>query len=639
MNRNFTLLINITFIFSFTVVFSQAPIKQWDVRFGGNEGDALESLQQTTDGGYIMGGYSFSGISGDKTQASQGNQDYWIIKTDAAGTKLWDARFGGDLNDELTCVRQTSDGGYILGGHSSSGISGDKSQASQGNLDYWIVKTDGNGAKLWDARFGGVMNDMLYSLQQTSDGGYILGGYSESGVSGDKTQPCQGISDYWIVKTDGFGAKQWDARFGGSLVEEFHSLQQTSDGGYILGGKSESGMSGDKTQASKGAADYWIVKTDANGVKQWDRGFGGSSGDALKSLQQTTDGGYILGGHSYSGISGDKTQASQGGADYWIVKTDASGLKQWDARFGGSTTDFFLMLQQTADGGYILGGDSNSGISGDKTESNWGLPSTTDYWIVKTDINGVKQWDERFGGNSSDLFLPIQQTSDGGYILGGYSRSDLSGDKTSSSEGNFDWWIVKTAPEVLTCSVPTLPSAYNITSSSANVKWDVMSGATKYKIRYKPINAGVWTTLKSTLNDVMLTSLLMNTEYLWQVKSICGTQSNATSPWSQNQYFTTAVLRFSELISAQNAPAVNLLEIYPNPISKSATVSFNLNKTSPVTIELKDLNGRSIKKVADMIFLEGGHEITLNCESLNAGIYFLQLKDNSGVEVKKIVVE
>jgi hypothetical protein len=166
-----------------------------------------------------------------------------------------------------------------------------------------------------------------------------------------------------------------------------------------------------------------------------------------------------------------------------------------------------------------------------------------------------------------------------------------------------------------------------------------MSGATKYKIRYKLINAGVWTTLKSTLNDVMLTSLLMNTEYLWQVKSICGTQSNATSPWSQNQYFTTAALRSYELISTQNSTKVNFLEIYPNPVSKSATVSFNLKKTSLVVIELKDLNGRSLKKVADMIFSEGGHEITLNCESLNAGIYFLQLKDNSGVEVKKIVVE
>ncbi|MEO5674431.1 MAG: hypothetical protein ABIQ74_07265, partial [Chitinophagales bacterium] len=158
--------------------------------------------------------------------------------------------------------------------------------------------------------------------------------------------------------------KQWDARFGGSDYDWLLSLQQTADGGYILGGYSDSGISGDKTQASQGGYDYWIVKTDAGGVKQWDARFGGSNDDYLFSLQQTADGGYILGGYSWSGISGDKTQASQGANDYWIVKTDAGGVKQWDARFGGSSDEYFNALQQTADGGYILGGFSLSGISG-----------------------------------------------------------------------------------------------------------------------------------------------------------------------------------------------------------------------------------------------------------------------------------
>src|SRR5204863_448998 len=159
---------------------------------------------------------------------------------------------------------------------------------------------------------------------------------------------------------------------GGSSDEYLRALQQTADGGYILGGYSSSGISGDKTQASQGGLDYWIVKTDANGVKQWDARFGGSSDDFLYSLQQTADGEYILGGDSYSGISGDKTQTSQGDNDYWIVRTDANGIKQWDARFGGSDFDFLYSLQQTADGGYILGGLSNSGISGNKTQASQG---------------------------------------------------------------------------------------------------------------------------------------------------------------------------------------------------------------------------------------------------------------------------
>jgi hypothetical protein len=158
------------------MAFSQIPLKEWDVQFGGSKKDELSALQQTTDGGYISGGNSLSGISGDKTQVSQGKSDYWIVKTDATGAKEWDSRFGGSENDYLLSLQQTSDGGYILGGTSESGISGDKTQASQGLSDYWIVKTDANGVKQWDARFGGSNLDFCNSVRQTTDGGYIVGG-------------------------------------------------------------------------------------------------------------------------------------------------------------------------------------------------------------------------------------------------------------------------------------------------------------------------------------------------------------------------------------------------------------------------------------------------------------------------------
>jgi len=424
---------------SFVATAQIVTFKEWDATFGGSKNDYLYSLKQTADGGYILGGSYSSGVLGDNSLSTY---DYWIVKTDANGVKQWDARFGGSSYDALRSLQQTADGGYILGGYSSSGISGDKTQASQGGNDYWILKTDANGVKQWDARYGGSGGDNLYSLQQTADGGYILGGWSSSGISGDKTQESQGGSDYWIVKTDANGTKQWDARFGSSDYDNLNSLHQTDDGGYILGGYSESGISGDKTQASQGGTDYWIVKTDANGVKQWDARYGGSGGDNLYSLQQTADGGYILGGASESGISGDKTQTSQGGSDCWIVKIDANGAKQWDARFGGSDYDDLFSLQQTADGGYILGGTSNSGISGDKTQASQG---GYDYWIVKTDPIAVKIWDARFGGSGYDYLRSLQQTADGGYILGGYSYSGISGDKTQANQGATDYWIVKVA--------------------------------------------------------------------------------------------------------------------------------------------------------------------------------------------------
>ena len=177
-------------------------VKQWDAAFGGDNDDWLTDLHQTTDGGYILGGWSWSQASGDKTQNTQGDNDYWIVKTDANGVKQWDADFGGNSNDYLNPVLQTTDGGYILGGYSSSGISGDKTQASIGGTDYWMVKTDANGKKQWDVQFGGTDFDFLNALDQTKDGGYVLGGYSASGMGGDKSQASQGLNDYWIVKTD-----------------------------------------------------------------------------------------------------------------------------------------------------------------------------------------------------------------------------------------------------------------------------------------------------------------------------------------------------------------------------------------------------------------------------------------------------
>ncbi|MEO5572206.1 MAG: hypothetical protein ABIT08_12530 [Bacteroidia bacterium] len=223
----------------------------------------------------------------------------------------------------------------------------------------------------WQNTIGGDSLDEPRSIQQTADGGYILCGFSLSNSSGDKMENCIGNWDYWMVKTDAFGNIQWENTIGGNGWDWPYSIQQTTDGGYILGGFSDSNISGDKTENSNGGYDYWIVKTDSAGNIQWQNTIGGSGYDFLYSIQQTTDGGYILGGFSNSNISGDKTENSNGDKDYWIVKTDAIGNIQWQNTIGGSNRDELLSIQQTDDGGYILGGTSWSNISGDKTENNW----------------------------------------------------------------------------------------------------------------------------------------------------------------------------------------------------------------------------------------------------------------------------
>ena len=457
MNRLSSLLVatGLFFLIRALPTAAQAPTKLWDKTFGGTRGDVLNTVQQTSDGGYLLGGYSNSPLSGDKTQPSRGEFDYWLLKVDASGSTQWDTTLGGSGYDNLTSVQQTSDGGYILGGTSPSPLSGDKTQASQGSWDYWVIKLDASGRKQWDRTFGGSGQDQLSSLRQTTDGGYILGGYSSSPLSGDKTQPSRGNNDYWLVKVDANGTKQWDQTYGGSDLDFLLSVQQTSEGGYLLGGYSSSPLSGEKSQASRGESDYWVVKVDAAGTKQWDRTYGGGDADRLTALQQTSDGGYILGGESSSPLSGDKTQPSRGGSDCWLVKLDASGQKQWDTTLGGSEGENLASVQQTNEGGYLLGGNSFSGRSGEKSQPSQG---SADYWVVKLDASGTLQWDTTLGGSKSDDLAAVQQTRDGGYILGGTSTSPLSGDKTQANLGTQNYWLVRLSATPL--SSPTAaPSA------------------------------------------------------------------------------------------------------------------------------------------------------------------------------------
>jgi hypothetical protein len=421
---------------------------QWENTIGGALSDFLSSIHQTDDGGYILGGYSKSDISGDKTENSVGENDFWIVKIDSLGNIEWQNTIGGDTTDKLYSCSQTSDGGFILGGMSSSDISGDKSENSMGGSDYWIVKTDAAGNIQWQNTIGGSLDDELNSVQQTSDGGYILGGWSYSNISGDKTENNRDTTlstyDYWIVKTDQNGNIQWQKTIGGNDWDALFDIQQTSDGGYILGGSSTSGISGEKTEICYNyESDYWIIKTDSLGNIQWQNTIGGDRIDEYGSLDQTSDGGYIVGGYSSSSISVDKTENLVGGMwyDYWILKIDSLGNIQWQNTIGGTDSDILYSIQQDTDGGFLLGGSSHSYISGDKTEVN----NIYDYWIVKTDSIGNIEWQNTIGGNGMDDQLHFLQTDDGNYILGGYSNSQICGDKSENCIGGADFWIVKIA--------------------------------------------------------------------------------------------------------------------------------------------------------------------------------------------------
>ena len=426
----------ILFISAFnTNVFAQNPlVKQWDKRLGGTSNDELHSLQQTTDGGYILGGHSQSGMSGDKTQPSWGNSfDYWIVKIDSLGLKQWDKRFGGTDDDLLTSLQQTSDGGYIIAGNSNS-IDGDVT-GNHGFSDYWVAKLDDSANMVWQKALGGSIIEYAAYFQPTSDGGYVFIGHSHSDngdVSGN-----HGEFDYWVVKVDSLANILWQRSLGGSAWEFGEYIQQTNDGGFIVAGSSNSN-DGD-VSGNHGQYDIWVVKLDNSGYIEWQKSYGGSGTDRVGCIRQTFDGGYIFAGNSVSN-DGD-VSGNHGYEDYWIVKLDNTGNIEWQKCLGGSDLDVAESVLQTPNGGFIVAGytDSEDGnVSG-----NHGY---YDYWVVKLDPAGTIQCQKCLGGEGYDWAHSLLQTSQGELVIAGYSASKV-GDVTGNY-GQNDYWLVKLSCDV-----------------------------------------------------------------------------------------------------------------------------------------------------------------------------------------------
>jgi hypothetical protein len=447
-----------------------------DKTIGGAGMEYMGSGIATSDGGYLLAGNSTSNASADKSENGRGFGDFWIVKVDEEYHKLWDRTFGGDYVEELRSVIPASDGGYLLGGSSGSTLSGDKSENNRGEYDFWVVKIDEQGNKVWDKSFGGTGLDLLFEIISLPDGGYLLAGSSESNASGDKSQNGFGERDYWIVKIDNQGNKIWDKTFGGTGSDEIKAITATADGHWLLGGASNSNISGDKSENSRGSTDYWLVKIDDQGNKKWDKTIGGSDSDNLDAaIMLTSDGGYLLFGGSISNASGDKSDNGNGSWDYWVVKTDGAGNKLWDKSLGGNGIDGVTSVITTPDGGYLLGGFSNSDVSGDKSENGYDYG---EYWVIKIDATGNKAWDKTIGGTGNDNLSSIIPALDGDYVLAGGSDSNISGDKTENSKGGCDengrfcyadYWLV----ELKAPRLPTLPMVTSFTLMNANTSKEI----------------------------------------------------------------------------------------------------------------------------------------------------------------------
>ncbi|MCZ4320351.1 T9SS type A sorting domain-containing protein [Aequorivita viscosa] len=420
-------------------LYAQDPNILWQRTIGGSSIDIASVIKSTLDGGFILGGSSTSDISGEKSENSRGGDDYWIIKLDSAGEIEWQRTIGGSGNDFLNSIALSSDGGYVLGGYSDSNISGEKTENSLGDVDGWVLKLDSSGNILWQNTIGGTNADTITAVIATSDGGYLLNCYSNSNSSPDKSENSLGSYDYWIVKIDNTGNIIWENTIGGDGADSSLALANTTDGGFIVGGASFSNISGDKTENTNGLQDYWVIKLDGSGNIQWQHTIGGNSTDIPRSLIQTADGGYLIGGESGSDISGDKSENNIGLGDFWIVKLDSAGNIQWQNTIGGNKTDVCYALIQKNNGNFIVGGGSESDMIGDKTEENIG---GQDYWIVELDSTGTVIAQNTIGGTENEILTSLSLSNNSELIIGGASQSSISGDKTEDSRGNFDYWIL-----------------------------------------------------------------------------------------------------------------------------------------------------------------------------------------------------
>ncbi|HTI69873.1 MAG TPA: chitobiase/beta-hexosaminidase C-terminal domain-containing protein, partial [Candidatus Limnocylindria bacterium] len=421
-------------VFTNTMPLERVAPVVWQGYYGGYGGETGARPIPTRDGGAVILANSSSSTNGTKTSPAFGGYDYWLFRISGTGQPIWDHTFGGSGGDLPLALLQTEDGGYLLGGQSSSGQDGSKTATNFGQTDFWIVKTDGNGQFQWDRSFGGSGNDSMAGIAASEDGGYLLAGTSNSSVSGSKTSAGFGGSDFWIVKTDSEGTKVWDRSFGGSGTENLASVLPTDDGGYLLGGTSNSGPDGNRRTTGFGGMDYWVVKTDSEGKWQWEGVYGGSNDEVLIGLQQTDDGGFLLAGYSASPASGNKSTAAMGGtgADLWVVKIGSSGVKEWDQTLGGTLHESGGAVFPLPDGGFLLGGTSYSGQTGNKTTLNIG---DGDMWLVNLNSVGTKRADFTFGTTGSDGLQAIIPANDGTILLAGQSNGGgLGGD---------DLWLVK----------------------------------------------------------------------------------------------------------------------------------------------------------------------------------------------------
>ncbi len=562
------------------------PDTLWTRTFGGTNIDIGHSVQNTNDGGFIITGYT-------RSYGTMSGRNVWLIKTDGSGNLQWHNTFGGNNDDEGYAVKQTSDGGYIIAGLTNSFGSGLK--------DIYLVKTDQLGNLVWERTFGGSNDDEGYSVLQTNDGGYIVAGVTSSFSFGGR--------DIYLVKTDPSGNSLWQKNLGGLSSDGAWDIEHTSDGGFIIAGWTFSHGPGFLGNA-------WLVKTDSLGNQQWHRAFGGTGVDRTYSVQQTTDGGFILTGYTDS--------FGAGLYDMLLIKTDNFGNQQWIKTFGGSGRDYGNYVQQTMDGGYIVVGYTLSfGAGGD------------DVYLVKTDSSGNLQWFKTYGGSSSDVGYSVIETPDGGYVITGHTLS--------FGAGVHDVWLIRIDTVI---PVELISFTADVNDNIISLNWMTASEVNNlgFEVERKVSSrqyaaSNFWEKIgfldgKGTTTDASSYSFvdkgLVPGVYNYRLKQI---DLDGTF-----KYYT-----LSESIKIGVPNKFDLAQNYPNPFNPSTIISWQSPVEGWQTLKIFDVLGNEIVTLVDEFKPAGRYEIEFSAAQVSrpelaSGIYFYELRSGEYSSVKKMMI-
>jgi hypothetical protein len=365
--------------------------------YGGVNNDYTYSIVATSDGGHLLMGSTCS--------YGAGNSDLWLIKVDAHGNEVWNKTFGGPYTDYGCNIIATKDGNYLLVGYKCYDNATGDNECPNG----WLIKVNADGNELWNQTYGTAETaDYTVVVAETADGGYALAGGSWPNVCGEE--------DAWLVKVDADGNEQWSRTYGDSYIDAFWSITATSDDGVVLTG-STNGETGD----------LWVLKLDENGNEQWSKTYGGCNSDQGWWIIATSDGGYAVSGSTYS--------YGAGNSDAWLLKLDSKGNLQWNQTYGGASTDATFVLTATSDGGYAMVGSTCSYGAGD-----------SDFWLLKTDSEGVLQWNQTYGGSGYDVGQYLTVNAKGVYAVAGVTASFGAG-------GSDGWLIITESPQTESAAI------------------------------------------------------------------------------------------------------------------------------------------------------------------------------------------